>query len=113
MRCWPLEFEMDHHWLEAKALISPPDKARTGFWISTTRAEQRQAEDDDYFNFCHVFQFSTSAFVLKLWDKVAKIHAETLPDLFIMNKATSSCLNLEDRSETLAKGTFSPQITNV
>ncbi|KAJ6970870.1 hypothetical protein NC653_035214 [Populus alba x Populus x berolinensis] len=36
MRCWPLEFEMDHHWLEAKALISPPDKARTGFWISTT-----------------------------------------------------------------------------
>jgi hypothetical protein len=54
-----------------------------------------------------------STFVLKLWDKAAKIHAETLPDLFIMNKATSSCLNLEDRSQTLAKGTFSPQITNV
>lgn len=54
-----------------------------------------------------------STFVLKLWDKAAKIHAETLPDLFIMNKATSSCLNLEDRSETLAKGTFSPQITNL
>ena len=54
-----------------------------------------------------------STFVLKLWDKAAKIHAETLPGLFIMNKATSSCLNLEDRSQTLAKGTFSPQITNV
>ncbi|KAL3570017.1 hypothetical protein D5086_027266 [Populus alba] len=46
-------------------------------------------------------------------DKAAKIHAETLPDLFIMNNATGSCLNLEDRPQTLARGTFSRQITNV